>query len=120
MSVLSGEALLNERIGVINRLIAGKDDLKAVDLGPRVKALAARVDEVYSGMPALADSINACQVLEKQLYKKRTSILQVGEKLQYLTLMREELLSQFQMLDNIKRLEGAAEGITFHGKDVLF
>jgi len=122
-------AYLEDRVESLERLITGSKCVSswsgasaaATGLPGRVQALSARVTHLYAGVPEMRENIDLCLELEKKLYRKRTSILQVGEKVQYLTSLREELLASFQMLDSVKTLTPHADGngLTFQGAGAL-
>ena len=85
-------------------------------MGERVEALQRKVEEVYEGMPEMNEGIAQCLDLEKKLHRKRTAILQVGEKIQFLLGMKDDFLKSFQLLDNVKTMEKAACGLSFQGE----
>ena len=114
---MNGVLMMEDRMNSLELLVLGREGMKyGVNLGDRVEALQRRVEEVCEGMPRLNEGISQCLDLEKMLHRKRTSILQVGEKIQFLLGMKDDLLKSFQLLDNVKTLERAADGLSFHGR----
>ncbi len=115
MSEVYAMALLENRVESLEALVAGRSAMGVEPIPSRIEALAARVEELYTGMPELKEGVDLCLDLEGKLYNKRASIMKTGENIQYILSARDDLLKSFKLLDSVQSLESAARGCTFQG-----